>query len=122
KAVARIEHGGISIGNLDVTTQELGRDFTPSGQVMTFVQQLYGLTSPDGPVSEEATHESSLDLNTVSLEPKRSQEIHQDIIVVAGVESYVIAPTLDDGPHHVQRLIAVEGSNLDGPHAIDFQE
>jgi len=48
--------------------------------------------------------------------------VHTDFVVVAGIERDVVAAGFGDGADHVQSLVPVEGSDLDGDHVLDFGE
>src|SRR5450759_3385108 len=47
------------------------------------------------------------------------EQIGDDAIVISRVERDILATRIGDGAHDVERLVAVEWSNLDGPRALD---
>ena len=70
-------------------------------------------------MSEQSARNSHL----LRAEVKGSQQIEQDVVVVAGVEGDVLnAPGLRQGAHDVDGLIAIEGRHLDRDHVFDFEE
>src|ERR1700745_469198 len=57
----------------------------------------------------------------VDLEGVRSNEVRHDIVIVARVEGDV-SPRLSHSADCIQRLVTVEGCNLDGHNIVDFGE
>src|SRR4029434_8328182 len=58
----------------------------------------------------------------VAGELERCQEIHDDIVVISGVESDVVAARFDNSPDHIERLVSIEWSDLNGNEILDFRE
>ena len=57
------------------------------------------------------------------LRPGSRQQVGHDRVVVAGVERHIAGPAaLRQRAHHVERLVAVEGRDLDGHDVLDLQE
>src|SRR6185295_4951159 len=83
------------------------------GRLLASLQQLHGPPRPHGPVPEQSADDSPLDWTVRRGEAKTRHQIPDDVIVVAGVQDDVVSPCVDDSPHHVDRLIPVEGRNLD---------
>ena len=88
---------------------------------MTFVEKFNGFASPDGPMAEEAANDAALDLFAVDGKNVRSEQVHYDVVVVAGVERNVAAG-FGDGAHDVKSLVTIEGSDFDGGDIFDFGE
>jgi hypothetical protein len=51
----------------------------------------------------------------------RCDKIHHNVVVVAGIKSN-IAPRLRNGTDNIEGLVAIERSNFDGDHVLDFRE
>ncbi len=88
---------------------------------MTLVEKFNGFASPDGPMAEEAADDAALDLFAVDGKNVRSEQVHYDVVVVAGVERNVAAG-FGDGAHDVESLVTIEGSDFDGGDIFDFGE
>ena len=88
---------------------------------MTFFEQFSCAASPDGPMAEKAADDAALDLFAVDGKNVRSEQVHYDVVVVAGVERNVAAG-FADGADDVKSLVATEGSDFDGGDIFDFGE
>ena len=86
---------------------------------VTFGEQFSCAASPDGPMAEEAPNDAALDLFAVDVKNVRSEQVHHDVVVVAGVERNVAAG-FGDGADDVKSLVAIEGSDFDGGDIFDF--
>src|SRR5438034_3780069 len=85
---------------------------------MTFVEQLDRLFSPDGPMSEQPADDAPVFAGKMM----RGEQIHHDVVVVAGVEGDVVAPGVGNGANHVDRLVAIERRHLDRDDVLDLGE
>src|SRR6267154_650283 len=72
-------------------------------------------------MAEKAADDAALDLFAVDGKNVRSEQIHDDVVVVAGVERDVAAG-FGDGADDVKSLVAIEGSDFDGGDVFDFGE
>src|SRR5262245_36158329 len=88
---------------------------------MTFLEKLHRFASPDGPVAEETADDAALYGFAVGVKGKRSEQIQNNVVVVAGVEGDV-ATGFGDGADDVEGLIAIEGSNFYGDDVFDLCE
>src|SRR5256885_2063554 len=70
-------------------------------------------------MAEEAPNDAALDLFAVDVKNVRSEQVHHDVVVVAGVERNVAAG-FGDGADDVKSLVAIEGSDFDGGDIFDF--
>ncbi len=114
-----VEEGGVAVGDLDGEAEEVGRGVGEAAALM----KCNRLLSPDGPVAEEAAGDAEFNRSArAGGDAEGSQEIGHDGVIVAGVESDVVAPGLGDGAEDVEGLVAVEGSDLDGDDVVDFDE
>src|SRR5205823_5550337 len=77
---------------------------------------------PDRPVAQQAADDAALHELGAFLEAVGRDQVHDDVVVVAGVQSDVVASCLDDCADDVDRLVAVEGSDLDGYDVFDLGE
>ena len=56
------------------------------------------------------------------VESKRRQQIHHDVVVVAGVEREVVAACLSHGANDVESLVTVERGDFDGNRIVNLRE
>src|SRR5690606_10682321 len=73
-------------------------------------EKLDGTLRPDGPLAQQPAD----DARGGRTEEEGSEEIVDDVVVVAGVEGEVPASAVGDGADHVEGGVAVEGRDLDG--------
>jgi len=88
---------------------------------VTFFEKFHGFARPDRPVAKEAADDAAFDFLAIGIEGVRSEEVHDDVVVVAGVERDVTARfgyRADD----VERLIAIERSDFNGDDIFDFDK
>src|ERR1700731_116526 len=72
-------------------------------------------------MAQKATHDAARFRPLSDSKNLRRDEIHHNIVIVAGIERDV-ASRLRHGPHNIERLVAIERSNLNGDYVIDFRE
>src|SRR2546430_7647633 len=72
-------------------------------------------------MAEEAADDAALDLFTVDGKNVRSEQVHDDVVVVSGVEGD-FAAGFGDGADDVKSLVTIEGSDFDGGDIFDFGE
>src|SRR5262245_11949686 len=72
-------------------------------------------------MAEKAANDAARYFLAVHVKYKRCEQVHDDVVVVAGVECDVAAG-FGDGAHDVDRPIAIEGSDLDGDDIFDFHK
>jgi len=72
-------------------------------------------------MAEEATDNAAFDLLAVHGKSVRREEVHHDVVVIAGVERNVAAG-FGDGADDIQSLVAIERSDFDGGDIFDFGE
>src|SRR5258706_6115489 len=119
EVVGGVEEGGVRVGDGDAFGEELGAD---RARLLAFGEELDGLSRPDGPVAEEAAGDAAFDPFAVHVEAKWSNEISDDVVIIAGVERDVVARRFGNGAHDIERLISVERGDLDGDDILDFAE
>ena len=51
---------------------------------------------------------------------KRREQVHHDVVVIAGVERDVVTPRVDHGADNIDRLIAIERRDLDRGNIFDL--
>ena len=71
---------------------------------------------------EQAADDAADDGAAGALEAERRHQVGDDVVVVARVERDVVAAGVDDRADDVERLVAVEGRDLDRDHALDLGE
>ena len=89
---------------------------------VALVEQRHGAPRPDRPVAQEAADDPALDGAPFRRRTGTASRGRDDGVVVPRVERDVVAPGIDDGPDDVERLVAVERSDLDGDHRGNFGE
>ncbi len=72
-------------------------------------------------MAEESADDAAFVFFAVCVEQVGSEEVHNDVVVVAGVERYVAAG-FGYGADNVERLVTIEGGDLDGDDVFDFGE
>src|SRR5256885_2132529 len=72
-------------------------------------------------MAEKAADDSALDLFAVDGKNVRSEQVHYDVVVVAGVERNVAAG-FGDGADDVKSVVAIEGSDFDSGDIFDCGE
>src|SRR5205809_6192901 len=100
---------------------------------MTLLQEVHRLAGPDCPLAEEPAHDAPFESNfplTLPYPPrgeggdadksKRRQQVHNDVVVVSGVKSDVVAAVLDDGADYILRSIAVKGGDFDRHDVVNL--
>lgn len=114
EGVGNIEDSSVGVGEVDVPGEHLrgvggldaGEDFD-------------GLLGPDGPLAEEAAD----DAEGSAFDLERSDEVVDDVVVVAGVEGDLVgAAGGGDAAEDIDGLIAIEGGHFDGDDVFDFGE
>ncbi len=122
KIVGGVEKGGVGVGDFDAFADKGWRNSGVSANCrVTFVEKFDGFARPDGPVAEKAADDAAFDLLAVDRKSVRSEEVKDDVVVIAGVERNVAAG-FGDGTDDVKSLITIEGSDFDGGDIFDFGE
>ena len=114
ETVGGVEIGAVAVGDGDGRRGE-GRVNSPRAAAL---QQRDGGARIDRPMPEEPADEPQ----RLPVDVERRRKIGDDGIIVAGVEAHVIAPRQRHGADHVERLIAVEGGDLDRHHRGDLEK
>src|SRR3954470_4847571 len=65
---------------------------------------------------------SSLNTLAVHFKAKWRHQIDNNVVVVPGIKSDILAPALCDGANHIDRLVAIERSNFNGDDIFNFSE
>src|SRR5207302_11505544 len=65
------------------------------------VEELHCFAGPDSPMTEKAADDEAFDDAAVRREHKRSEQIHHDVVIVAGIEGDVEAG-FGDSPHDIE--------------------
>ena len=73
-------------------------------------------------MAQQPAHNTAFDHLALALESKRRDQVHDDVVVIAGVERDVLAGGIDNSSDHIKRLVAIEWGNLYGDHIFDFSE
>jgi len=122
KMIGGIEEGGVGIGDFDAFAEKGWRNGgVRANRRVTFIEEFDGFASPDGPMAEKAADDAAFDLLAIDGKNVRSEQVHYDVVVVAGVERNVAA-RFGDGADDVKTLVAIEGSDFDGGDIFDFGE
>src|SRR5437016_3372926 len=115
ETVCRIEESGVGVSDFGCQRQRMPRSRIP----FDLLQQLYRAACPDGPVSQQAAYDAQRGFS----ETEGSQQIHQDVVVIARVErDLACAAGFRYRSYYVQRLIAIERGHLDRDYVFDFGE
>src|SRR5579884_2123807 len=123
EAVGRIEHGSVRIREFVGRTQQFdGNRSSTTDNGMTLVQQLDRLPCPHRPLAEQPADDASLDGPSTDGKAIGREQIENDVIVIAGVQGNILAAGLGDGTNNIEGLVAIERRDLDGHHALNFEE
>lgn len=88
---------------------------------MTFSQEFSGTLGPNSPVAEEAANDAEFFEVAVDLETIGREQVHYDVVVIAGVERD-FAARFRDGANDVQCVVAIEGRDFDRHDILDLDE
>src|SRR5580765_4505009 len=72
-------------------------------------------------MTQDSPDHPPVDGCAVHLECERGKQVHDDVVIVAGVKTDV-SSRFGHCPYHVDGLITVEWSDLDGDDIIDVRE
>ncbi|MNU84835.1 hypothetical protein D3C71_745630 [compost metagenome] len=119
-----IEQGRIGICNLCPPLKQLtwnrGSLFP---QTHNFIEQLYGCPCPYRPVSKKTSCNSFLEASSLLLELVGCEQVGHNVIIVSGIQhNFIFSAGHADCPNHIQGLISVEGSHLDGFNAWNLRK
>ena len=115
EVVHGVEDGGVGVGDLGGESER----FRGGDIVLCNGKVLDCGCGPDGPVAEQAA--DNADVLATEIEP--GQQVKEDVVVIAGVESnFLGAPGLREGPDHVECVVTIERSDLDGGYVFDLEE
>ena len=117
ESVGGVKEGRIGIGNLLGKRQVIGSD--GSARLFCQLQMRNRCFGPDGPVSQQTADDAS----AVAAEIKFCQQIDQDVVVVAGIQSNLIFATgIEHSTDHIDGLIAIERRHFDGNDIFNLDE
>src|SRR5690606_23159799 len=119
EAVGDIEEGGVVIGERDVPGHPVDGDFGVLAGFFDFFEHGDGFSGADAPLAEEAAGDPAF-FGRSGGEGEGGEEIGDDVVVVSGVESDVVASGFEGGADDVDAVVAVERSDLDGNDVGDF--
>src|SRR5690348_11418030 len=122
EGVRHVKDGAVRIGERRRLAQPPGADgiFLP-GRLRT-IEQLNGAARPHRELAQQAAIDPAHGSLTPTDDRKGCQEVHHDAVVVPGVEGDVVAASLRDRAHDVERLIPTERSDLDRPDVGNLRE
>jgi hypothetical protein len=122
KLMRRIKERRVAIGNLRTPLEEALRNVLLAASCgVTLLQQFRRTSRPDSPVTQQAAYDAVRFRSLSDSKNVRRDKIHHNVVIVAGVESDV-ASRLRHGPNNIEGLVAIERSNFDGDHVLDFRE
>src|SRR3984893_4746284 len=122
KVTRRVEESGVAVGNLHAFLDEAFRNaLFVASHCVTLLQQFRRTPRPYGPVAQETAHDAALFRSPSDSKKNRRDDIDPSFVIVAGIERDV-ASSLRRRPDNIERLVAIERSNFDGDHALDFRE
>src|SRR5258706_960825 len=92
-------------------------------RAFAFGEQIDGVACPTRPMAEQAADDTQARLSAVGPQREFSQQIDDDVIIVAGVErDFIGAVRFSQRTDNIERLIAAEGGDLDGDNVRNFNE
>ena len=118
KLMGGIEERGVGVGQGGVAVEPSGVEARTEAGAFEVGEEADGSVGPDAPLAEEA----AVDVARAPGEGERSEEVGEDVVVVAGVEGNVVAAGSEDGADDVECAVAVEGGDFDGDKFRDVGE
>ena len=113
--VGNVEDAAIGIGERRGFGEPRFVERCPAARRLDAREQLDGRASPTRPLAEESAIDPAHGTFTADGDAERREQIDNDVVVVAGIERDIVAPLVGHGTNDVDRLIAIEGRDLDGP-------
>ena len=121
KFICGVKKGSVRIGDLPTFLNQFGRDWRAGENRAAFFLELNGVLRPDRPVAEEAADDAAFNGPAVDVKFEWSEQVHDDVVVVAGIERDVAAG-LRNGAHDFKSLITIEGRDFDSGDVFDFRK
>ncbi len=118
KLMGGIEERGVGVGQGGVAVEPSGVEARTEAGAFEVGEEADGSVGPDAPLAEEA----AVDVARAPGEGERSEEVGEDVVVVAGVEGNVVTAGSEDGADDVECAVAVEGGDFDGDKFRDVGE
>ena len=112
KSVCRVENRGVGVRQSGVPLEPLGGEVASTAGLLDLGEEFHGALRPDAPLAQQPPGNES----SAAAEAKRREQIHDDVVVVAGIEGDILAAGRTDGANDVERLVAVERRDLDRHH------
>src|SRR5688572_4596704 len=107
--VGGVEDHGVRVGQFDVEPKHFRWNRgVGQGELSTLRVKLDRTARPDSPLSEQAANNAPLDMPAIGRESKRGEQIHDDVVVVTGVERDVLAARFSKRAHDVDGLVTIE--------------
>ena len=69
---------------------------------------------------QQTAHDPPLDHSVTDREPKGRQKIENDVVIVACIQCDIVATAIDHRADHIQRLVSIEGRDLDRNQAVEY--
>jgi len=86
KTISGVEHRCVCVRNFDTPAKKLRWNTGLSAdRSVAFVEEFHCLASPDSPMTEKAADDAAFDDAAVRPENKGSEQIHHDVVIVAGI-------------------------------------
>src|ERR1700719_3687515 len=90
KMMRCIKESRVAIGNLRALADETVRNAVSlASRLVTLLQQLRRTSRPDSPMTQEAAHDAVLFGSPGNSQNVRRDQIHHDVVIVAGIQSDV---------------------------------
>src|SRR6516162_10917883 len=111
EVVGHIEKSAVAIGDFDASLLERSPLAPVRGGAVAFRKQLYGAARPDRPMTQKPADHPALHGLFFHLKDVRRQQVHNNVVIVAGIESDIVAARFGYGTDNVEGLVAVERGN-----------
>src|SRR5690348_5313645 len=122
EGVRDVEDRAIRIGKGGGLGEHSGVEDASGALSLRAFQQLYRRSGPAGPLAKQTAVDPPQRSLAADRDGERCQQIDDDVVVVARVERDVVTARIGDGTDHVDRLIPVEGRDLDRPDVRQLGE
>src|SRR5204862_6079272 len=99
------------------------RHFLLGSRAFTLIQQVNRFARPARPMTQQSACNVQQYFAARSPDGKFCEEIGDNIIVITSIEGYLLGATcFRHCPYDLQRLITIEGSNLDRDYIWDLHK
>ena len=121
--MSTVKYSSIGVGDFRRPAQQLQRHgAAPGRHPLAILEQLHCFPRPHRPLPQQTADDAAFDQAPGDFETKRRQQIQHNVVIIARVEGDVLTPCVSHGSDNLQRVVAIEGGDLDRHDIFDFRE